>query len=454
MYRFGDSTPFPLESNFIDTLVAVVDACIEIFRIDAAVETSRVAATLAQREALKELERLTQMRDAIVRAAATSAASEQSQSARASQQVVRQAEEIFRRSQDAVVRTRDSKIASARVADVGPRIRAAVSPLLLSQELPKSRWTWSWRASSREETYSSIQAKLDLGALIATFDGTVGDTKPWGSAISVAEVAPGLVLQMQIEKRRRTRNIAVRLDGYCIVEMERSTSGRRLKLEALRGKSVFALVAGAEIGSGFRVQGDDGHSLPQGLSSSESEAIERLWAKLVQNERALLLCRRTLRSLAFAGADVDNLERPAEVAELIFDTIAPLVREMRMRSLVPGELILKRDTGKGQREELFVPRAALQKKLEGLAWHHRRAFDAVGLSTESTVDFVARLNAPPVKRAPAGKAPLTGRRFERDASKAARVVAELAKGLQTREHYGFDTDTGVERVPTAGEEAA
>src|SRR5690348_8957529 len=33
-YLYGDTTPFPLEENFIDTLGAVTDACVALLKVD------------------------------------------------------------------------------------------------------------------------------------------------------------------------------------------------------------------------------------------------------------------------------------------------------------------------------------------------------------------------------------------------------------------------------------
>ena len=54
---------------------------------------------------------------------------------------------------------------------------------------------------------------------------------------------------------------------------------------------------------------------------------------------------------------------PKLLVEQLVAVMAPVVREIAKRSLAPTELVLKRQTGDGRREEIFVARRDLQVKL-------------------------------------------------------------------------------------------
>jgi hypothetical protein len=124
------------------------------------------------------------------------------------------------------------------------------------------------------------------------------------------------------------------------------------------------------------------------------------------------------------------VDHPSQIAEAILTAVAPLVREMRMRSRVPGELILKRDLGGDRREEIFVPRQALWNKMADLAPRHRQLFESIGISNEATTEFVTRVSPGSSRgrpRAPVGTGP-------------EKVAAIDPPELPTLESYGFERD--------------
>src|SRR5688500_4275400 len=58
MYRFGDGTPFPLRENFIDTIVAAVDGCVSLYRIEQEVEDRILRQRESEKASAEELRRL------------------------------------------------------------------------------------------------------------------------------------------------------------------------------------------------------------------------------------------------------------------------------------------------------------------------------------------------------------------------------------------------------------
>src|SRR5262245_35070359 len=67
-FLYGDSTPFPLETNFIETLKAVVDAAAARLKVDQVLERGREVSSAAQAEAEREAMRLDQMAIALASA--------------------------------------------------------------------------------------------------------------------------------------------------------------------------------------------------------------------------------------------------------------------------------------------------------------------------------------------------------------------------------------------------
>jgi hypothetical protein len=74
--------------------------------------------------------------------------------------------------------------------------------------------------------------------------------------------------------------------------------------------------------------------------------------------------------------------------------MAPVVREIAKRSLAPTELVLKRQTGDGRREEIFVSRRDLQVKLRGLLPATRAVFAPLELGEPPAEDEPTAKMAP------------------------------------------------------------
>lgn len=457
MYRFGDSTPFPLAENFIDTVVAAVDACVEIYRIECEVEGGLGSAREARRTAGDELRRLEALGGWIEEAVGPLAPA--SDSTRVSEavaaRIAESARSLLRQARSEVVRRRDDAITDSRIDDLPARIRRAVAPLLLGHQLPRSQWSWRWRLDVEGRGIGELRVVCD--DLIASFNASGPPETQWAGALRVADVAPGVELTVPGPlKRRRTGEVRESLDGYEIIAVDGTPSHQRLLLRPLKGRGRLVLsLRDPERPAPLALrQDDDGRVVGDvcTLSAADAEAVSLLWSRVAENAPALIAARSALVSVALGGRSLELLERPAPLAEAILESLAPLVREMRLRSRVPGELILKRDLGGDRREELFVPRAALQRRFETLPERHHRIFEAMGLGAESTIEFAATLEtpAPPARRA---SPPRLGRSRRLTASEEAREVGELAESLQTEESYGF-APRRPERQDTSQGEAA
>ncbi|HZU82705.1 MAG TPA: hypothetical protein VE987_07305, partial [Polyangiaceae bacterium] len=138
--------------------------------------------------------------------------------------------------------------------------------------------------------------------------------------------------------------------------------------------------------------------------------LQRLRERLVALATELAANRRSLIAASLDDTPLLQLEPPRLVADRLLSTIGPMVQELASRSLAPGELVIKRLVGGNVREEVFVSKAELRKKLELLPAELRRAFDAFQLadrverSPEQGLDGAGRAEAgaPPPPVEPAG----------------------------------------------------
>ncbi len=266
----------------------------------------------------------------------------------------------------------------------------------------------------------------------------------WARPIPMADLLPGPVTAAVEGGKGRGREI--RLDPTLLTEV---TVGPGREAMVLRE-------TGKKPGPGYHIllprpgeagplvvaldKRDQSRGQPFYLDEAGAAAVMAAWRALEQELPALVASRQELVAARLSGRAVTELEHPAQLAEAILLSLGALVREIRVRSRVPGELILKRDLGPDRREEMFVPRQVLWNKLAVLAPRHRQLFESIGLGNEVTTEFVNRVSqkgSRPRGRAPAGSGQID------------------APELPTVESYGFERepdmiDTGRQRaVPPA-----
>jgi hypothetical protein len=415
MYRYGDATPFPFEENFIDTICAATDACVALFLADATAEARRNKVQTVRKHAadeLKKLEILGRTIEASLRPLKAEGKPQRTSEATAlklSQSTVG----TIRAAMLGVEKRRDAAIRATLGGALGEDIITALEDFLVTTQLPKSKWIVRWMFDDTRGA-AQIVVKLhvagcDLGAEFSC--GLVPDHL-WSGPVRVNALASGLHLEVLrktglLRKRDRARTVSI--DKHFITEAELSPTRASFVLrESIKKPSPGFLVVMCENDQTLPTMtaidaGGSAVGRPLTPSGETAAALATLWDAIEPSLIDLRRKRDAMLAATFRGNDVRRTDDPAELAEAILDTLAPIVRELRLRSRVPGELVLKRDSGDGMREELFVPRALLEAKFDVLPDRHRRYFEAVGLSSEATCEFVGRefpLAVPPGHQTP------------------------------------------------------
>jgi hypothetical protein len=396
MYRFGDGTPFPLRENFIETLVAAVDCCVALYQVEAKVEEHHARVRDAGRRAAEEMHRLDALQGLIDTALAPLMARQQRPGSASEQAAARIAESvtgIIRNGRTSVTRKRDTASRQTIPPAVLEVVPAALGQFFHRHQLPHTEWHARWQAGAQEGAAAEITAlatrHLEL-VFRASFAGGF-----WSQPIPMADLFPGPVTAIIEGARGRARHI--RLDPTLLTELQVAPGREALVLRE----------TGKRPGPGFHIlmprpgerrtlvvaldKRDQSRGQPFYLDEASAVAVMGAWRALERELPALVAGREELVAARLNGRAVSELEHPAQLAEAILLSLAALVREIRVRSRVPGELILKRDLAAGRREEIFVPRQVLWNKLARLSPRHRQLFEAIGLGDEATKEYVLRV---------------------------------------------------------------
>ena len=416
-YLYGDATPFPFRHNFIETLCAATDVCVALFRAELQVEDGRQKASALRANCERELKRLHQLGTSIEAAVQpllpTSKSSAPSELT--ADRVRETAMNVIKQAQ-ASVTARQSRAGDLIMSEqIGQDSFAAVARLLQAHSLPKTQWSLRWRGN-HEGAEASSTMTVPFG-LSATFTTPIAPDNQWARAVRVRDLSPKLVLRIPSQGKRDHK---IRLNKLFMVDASLSKDEFLLRFaDSARGGSGYRLVLGSD-DHAFAVitpLNDKGEEAGAALTVPDSARKEvlSLGSRLETMLRKFRDERKIMQRASYRGGPVMETNEPARLAEAILGALAPTIRQMRLRSCVPGELILKRDLGDGRREELYVPRARILAKFAGLPLEQRRFFESIGLSGEPTQDFVTRsteiaegtptdtIGAPPLPPIPNGK---------------------------------------------------
>jgi hypothetical protein len=435
MYRFGDGTPFPLRENFIETLVAAIDCCVAIYKVEAQIEETEARVRDARRRAVDEQRRLDALHGLLENALAPLIGGKEQRTGRAVEQaaarIFESATTIIKNSRAGVARRRETAEHEAVPEVVRGGVSAALGEFFCRHQLPRTEWHARWVAAADEPATAELHAhatrELELVFRAAPREGF------WAHPVAMADLFKGPV-SATVTANGKTRSI--RLDPTLLTEVH-AGPGREamvLRESSKRPAGGLHILMPRPGEAGPLVVQLDKHDQSRGqpfyLDDASAGALLGAWRAIERELPDLLAARCELVQARLSGRDISELEHPGQLAELVLLAVAPLVREMRMRSRVPGELILKRDLAADRREEMFVPRQALWNKLSALSPRHRQLFEAIGLSNEATFEFVSRVSQKAGRaraRAPLGTGPAPTQPVDQPE-------------LPTLESYGFERD--------------
>jgi hypothetical protein len=167
---------------------------------------------------------------------------------------------------------------------------------------------------------------------------------------------------------------------------------------------------------------------PFDLDETDSAKIRELKDKVLAATTDLRRQRRGLLEAAMGDKPLNDARDPKMIVERLVAEMAPIVREIAKRSLAPTELVLKRQTGDGRREEIFVSRRDLQVKLRPLTKESRAVFAPL------------ELGEPPAEDAPTEK-------FEKPAAVAAEKAADKPILLEKKKPAPLFAEALSEKLP-------
>jgi len=389
MYRFGDGTPFPLDENFLDTLSAVIEACTTIFGAAADLDARREKALEGKREAEEELRRLALMEKTVEQALfpmKPSAAKVATASQQTAHRVLGMAHQQVTAAKRELQQLIQQLSTEPRSEGAVEQVRDACAHLFETHVLPNSTWSMRWEAPGAG---AHAEATALSGRFRTLFD--VALDPPWNGAVRINTLVPrlrvGLPRHRMFGEPRLGR---VSLEKCWLVGFEESPDRFVLVVRTKAGKPApgWRIVLADPQHTGVVVTpiDADGHNVGNAAVAEGEDASALLGLGEVASGELLVLCdsKRRLRELRLNDTSLAQLTDPSLVGQTLMAQVSPLIKQIRAKSRQPGELVLKRDIGDGRREELFIPRSAIERRFSALPPEYRRFFEEAGLYREAT----------------------------------------------------------------------
>jgi len=388
-YLYGDSTPSPLKTDFVAFLRDAFDFAVQVLLCDARLaDTGRRVAHLSELTE-KEIERAETLATHVSRALDVATVGDQdSLAARCAARIRQGAKDLIRaeaegaRSAVAAEGTR----AAQTMATEHDAVVKAFEALLLRNTLPDAVETirLAIQASGQYDAQIHGQTPYGLQWVVAL---EIPPSHPFAHVLRIDRVIARLEVEAPEEGGWLNKEVRIRpqrFDRFHLVDLMVDPGSTTAKLRTAPDGS----------GGGFDllfkraapnaqlvrvVEGGPSTDAPYDVVGEDLGKLRSLHDTLVAMARELGEHRKALVMGTLETIPLGMLELPRVLVDRLIANIAPTVQEIAKRSLVPGELVLKRLLGDNHRDEVFLSKRELEKKLEALPPALRAAFDPLEL---------------------------------------------------------------------------
>ena len=397
-YLYGDSAPFPLRYNFLSTLESFVGSAAIALSLDAesrGLHTTASAAAVGRSKSIDELERFhVFMMQGLREGAARTGDPFTSEYARIMGEHATRHVEVAR---TLISQQNDRELASVRL-EVDRRkidIRGSMETFFRIGKLPllESRVTLGLVTDGREPRNVLSTISIIPEGIVAGFSLSIEGLDDWKRPRRVSEFAQGVDLMVGARKSWFSKKVepeVLHLDDYFVGGFEISDDAAeiRLRKKADQPDSLIfnvrkvdgELVAEIHRPDDPEVEGQ----LPSRVDAGDLVQLERLWQLLRTASSSALDRKEHVISIHLDGEDVFEGGLVVPLVERIVRILAPTLAEIDRRSPNANELSLKTESDAGHREEIYLNKEDLVRKLTALPPAERERFAPLGLKRLQT----------------------------------------------------------------------
>jgi hypothetical protein len=387
-YLYGDSTPSPLEVNFVDFLGDCLDFCAQLLASTESMRRETANGDALRRASQADAQRLERLASAVATAVKDASTHGDDHTTRCGVAIVRSSSDLVRIEIDQVNSRLHAELAQLDATMLRERHSCvkALETLLLRHHLPQSRMSLTLQARANGPYGAWLRVGTPFG-LGANLELDVPAAHVFGHALRVDRVIDRLEVQAPdtggwLHKEGKIR--AHRLEKLYVAHLDLDAEQSCIKLRAAAdgsGPGFDVLVrAEAPVVRLVRVgERDTAPDEPFEVEDADAVALLKFMEKLETPARELVAHRKALVQANLDDRPLGEHDQPSVLAERLVAAVAPVTQEIARRSPSTTELVLKRMVSGGRREEIFVTKADLQRRIEHLPLPLRAVFDPLGL---------------------------------------------------------------------------
>jgi len=403
-FLYGDSTPSPLTSNFLEFLRDALDFAVFVLHLDDEIadihERTRATARAADEE-IQRLETLGRVVAGAIDGADKGGA--ESETSKCSAQITTLSAEAVAAAIAAVRERLEGRRAELAAEEAGQRDACfkALETLLLPHSPPDSalavrlvrgpdRGYSAWR---RGETPFDLGWRIELGIPQGNAFASDAPLDRLGAHVEIhaPEQAGWIKKEVKLKAQRLDRLVLTEVvdDGRTITLHLRTDAAGENGLD-------FEVDPKAGTAAATRVGAKEDPTVgPFDLRAEDVTALVGVAEKVRAAARELTATR--LVEATLGDKEVRDASPYAGLVAQLVALMAPIVHDVSRHSLNTTELVLRRQLSSERREEIFVAKETLREKFMGLRPELRGIFMRLGLDTLP----------PPARRSAAPSAPPT-----------------------------------------------
>jgi hypothetical protein len=385
-FLYGDSTPSPLASNFLEFLRDAIDFGVFALHIDDEIATIGERGrgiSLAAEQEVEQLETLGRAVAAVIDG--TSKGADDSETTRCATQLAATSADAIASAIAAVREKLEGRRAEIAGEESAQReaLFKALEALLLPHSPPESvvsvriargptRGYVAWRHG---ETPFDLRWRIELG---------IPSGNAFGGEAPMERLAPRVEIHAPEQAgwlKKEVKLKAQRLDKLALTEAV--DDGRTVTLK-LRNDAAGAhgldLEVDLEAGSASAARAGASDDPSAGTFELTAEDVSGLVGVAEQVRKAA--GELTATQLVEATLEDRELRQETTFAGLVGQLVslmAPIVQDVSRHSLTPTELVLRRQLSSERREEIFVAKATLREKFKPLRPELRAIFERLEL---------------------------------------------------------------------------
>lgn len=399
-FLFGDLTPAPFSTNFLEELRDAVEVCAALAERDQVIATADARREALRRAASADLDRVEHLVCALLEAGRAAGGPKDSPSAALAATI----EELVAQRRAVA----DSAIGQKLAEDVRAleaetlEARGDYFPILerylLTRDPPGSIVTLRIdivaTAKKDERKYNAVLGGRWGVGLEWSTELSVPEDGTWSEPVRVAKLADGLSIvapQLSGLIKKEVKHKKQRLDRHLVTKIvdDGSTMRTELRADAGEGDGFDLVVTFTDQKVAITKTGDpdDASVGPFEVEPEDAASLLDFAKKLRAAANDLPRKRLIAASFDEVPFDGNNTTAQPHLVQLVgrfVEKLAPTIQEIAVRSRSDEELVLRRLLDDGRREEFFMPKARIRELLESLDADHRNIFAPATSALDAT----------------------------------------------------------------------